>query len=127
TYGGGGIYNSYTLTTAHHPKFKPVVVHEFGHSFAALADEYAYSDDPSPMYPLDIEPWAQNITTKVDFALKWEGFPGTKLVEGGGYTNKGVYRSREDCRMRTNTCKDFCPVCQMAIEQMILFNTSGEF
>ena len=33
TYGGGGIYNSYTLTTAHHPMFKPVVVHEFGHSF----------------------------------------------------------------------------------------------
>ncbi len=32
-YGGGGIYNSYTLTTAHHPMFKPVVVHEFGHSF----------------------------------------------------------------------------------------------
>lgn len=28
-YGGGGIYNSYTLTTAHHPMFKPVVVHEF--------------------------------------------------------------------------------------------------
>lgn len=39
-YGGGGIYNSYTLTTAHHPMFKPVVVHEFGHSFAGLADEY---------------------------------------------------------------------------------------
>ena len=41
TYGGGGIYNSYTLTTAHHPMFKPVVVHEFGHSFGGLADEYA--------------------------------------------------------------------------------------
>ena len=39
-YGGGGIYNSYTLTTAHHPMFKPVVVHEFGHSFGGLADEY---------------------------------------------------------------------------------------
>ena len=44
TYGGGGIYNSYTLTTAHHPAFKPVVVHEFGHSFAGLADEYYYDD-----------------------------------------------------------------------------------
>lgn len=30
TYGGGGIYNSYTLTTAHHSMFRPVVVHEFG-------------------------------------------------------------------------------------------------
>ena len=36
TYGGGGIYNSYTLTTAHHPAFRPVVVHEFGHSFAGF-------------------------------------------------------------------------------------------
>ena len=44
-YGGGGIYNSYTLTTAHHPMFKPVVVHEFGHSFGGLADEYFYEDD----------------------------------------------------------------------------------
>ena len=36
TYGGGGIYNSYTLTTAHHPGFLPVVVHEFGHSFTSI-------------------------------------------------------------------------------------------
>lgn len=42
TYGGGGIYNSLTLTTAHHASFKPVVVHEFGHSFGGLADEYFY-------------------------------------------------------------------------------------
>ena len=41
TYGGGGIYNAYLLTTAHHAMFKPVVVHEFGHSFGGLADEYA--------------------------------------------------------------------------------------
>lgn len=44
-YGGGGIYNSYTLTTAHHPMFRPVVVHEFGHSFGGLADEYFYDRD----------------------------------------------------------------------------------
>ena len=44
-YGGGGIYNSYTLTTAHHPMFRPVVVHEFGHSFGGLADEYFYDND----------------------------------------------------------------------------------
>ena len=32
-YGGGGILNSYNLSMTHHKKFKPVVVHEFGHSF----------------------------------------------------------------------------------------------
>ncbi len=73
-YGGGGIYNSYTLTTAHHPMFKPVVVHEFGHSFGGLADEYFYDDDVmTDTYPLDVEPWEQNISTRVNFfASKWE-------------------------------------------------------
>lgn len=44
-YGGGGIYNSYTLTTTGHNNFAPVVVHEFGHSFGGLADEYFYEGD----------------------------------------------------------------------------------
>lgn len=56
-YGGGGIYNAFTLTTAHHPMFRPVVVHEFGHSFGGLGDEYFYEQDVmSDMYVLDIEP-----------------------------------------------------------------------
>ena len=65
--------NSYTLTTAHHPQFKPVVVHEFGHSFGALADEYFYDepDHTAGTYKLDYEPWEQNITSLVDFDSKW--------------------------------------------------------
>ena len=70
TYGGGGIYNSFTLTTAHHSKFEPVVVHEFGHSFGGLADEYAYTDAPSPLYPYDVEPWEQNIVNGVTCCLR---------------------------------------------------------
>ena len=66
-YGGGGILNSYNLSAAHHAKTLPVVVHEFGHSFAGLADEYAYDNEPIPMYPADIEPWEPNITTLKDF------------------------------------------------------------
>lgn len=72
TYGGGGIYNSYTLTTAHHQSFRPVVVHEFGHSFAGLADEYYYDDQYSEYYYPDCEPWEQNITTLFDFGSKWD-------------------------------------------------------
>lgn len=71
TYGGGGIYNSYTLTTAHHEGFRPVVVHEFGHSFGGLGDEYYYDDMYSPYYFADTEPWEQNITTMADFNSKW--------------------------------------------------------
>ena len=126
-YGGGGILNSYNLSMTHHPSFKPVVVHEFGHSFAGLADEYAYEEEAIPMYPHDIEPWEPNITTRVNFHEKWEDMigkvKGVWLFEGAGYSLKGVYRPCEDCRMRTNTCEDFCPVCQRAISRLIEFYT----
>ena len=94
-YGGGGILNSYNLSMTHHPKYRPVVVHEFGHSFAGLADEYAYETEDIPMYPHDIEPWEKNITTKVDFHGKWEDMIGKDskagLYEGAGYSHSREY------------------------------------
>lgn len=139
-YGGGGIYNAFTLTTAHHESFLPVVVHEFGHSFAGLADEYFYEQDVfSDTYPFDVEPWEQNITTLVNFEEKWKDMlpdnipipttPNSKepykigVYEGGGYSAKGIYRPAFNCRMRTNNATTFCPVCQRAIERMIKFYT----
>lgn len=71
TYGGGGIYNQVTLSTSDHPTFKQVFVHEFGHSYAGLADEYAYDDMDTEWYPADTEPWEPNITTLKDFQSKW--------------------------------------------------------
>ncbi len=140
-YGGGGIYNSYTLTAAHHPTFKPVLVHEFGHSFAGLGDEYFYEDDvATATYPLNVEPWEPNITTLTDFSSKWEDMlsPATPVptpqqandkypvgvYEGGGYSAKGIYRPSFDCRMRTNEYPEFCPVCQRAIRRIIEFYTN---
>jgi hypothetical protein len=126
TYGGGGIYNSYTLTTAHHPAFKPVVVHEFGHSFAGLADEYFYDDQYVEYYYPGTEPWEQNITTLADFESKWKDMLDAgqaELHEGAGYQSKGVYRPAYDCRMRTNRPHHFCPVCQRAIARIIEFYT----
>ena len=125
-YGGGGIYNSYTLTTAHHPLFRPVVVHEFGHSFGALADEYSTDSYDDPYYFPDVEPWEKNVTTLADFDSKWQdmidaGVAGVGKFEGAGYQSKGVWRPADDCRMRTNIAESFCPVCIRAIEQMILF------
>lgn len=70
-YGGGGIYNSLTIMGTDHPTFAPVLVHEFGHAFAGLADEYAYGDNEN-IYPADTEPWEPNITTLKDFAAKWQ-------------------------------------------------------
>lgn len=142
TYGGGGIFNSFTLTTAHHSKFEPVVVHEFGHSFGGLADEYAYTDAPSPLYPYDVEPWEQNITTLVDFDSKWKTFLPSDIkiqtgissdnsssctalgvYEGAGYSLKGIFRPTPDCRMRTNEASAFCPVCQKSLQRLIDFYT----
>lgn len=139
-YGGGGIYNSYTLTAARHPLMRPVVVHEFGHSFGGLADEYFYEQDVmSDTYPLDVEPWEPNITTLVDFPSKWQAlipdsvpqptpvadanrYP-IGLYEGGGYSFKGVYRPADQCRMRTNAHPSFCPACTDAMRRLILFYT----
>lgn len=126
-YGGGGILNSYNLSMTHHPKYRPVVVHEFGHSFAGLADEYAYETEDIPMYPHDIEPWEKNITTKVDFHSKWEDMIGKDskagLYEGAGYSLKGVYRAYPDCRMRTNENPEFCDVCKRILQNVIDFYT----
>ena len=124
-YGGGGVYNSYTLTDAHDPSFRPVVVHEFGHSFGGLGDEYPYGDD-DPMYFPDTEPWEPNLTTKHDFNGKWENLVKEKkagLIEGGGYLTKGVWRGFENCRMRTNEEPEFCLVCQQALKRLIDFYT----
>ena len=124
-YGGGGIYNSYNLTYAHGPQFRPVVVHEFGHSFGGLGDEYPYGDD-DPMYFADTEPWEPNLTTKHDFNGKWENLVKEKkagLIEGGGYLSKGVWRGFENCRMRTNEEPEFCLVCQQALQHLIDFYT----
>jgi hypothetical protein len=124
-YGGGGIYNSYNLTYAHGDRFRPVVVHEFGHSFGGLGDEYPYGND-DPMYFPDTEPWEPNLTTKYDFSSKWENLVKegkAGLVEGGGYLEKGVWRGFENCRMRTNEEPEFCLVCKQALIRLIDFYT----
>ena len=71
TYGGGGIYNQVTLSTTRHSTFTQVLVHEFGHGYAGLGDEYFYDDQYTSMYPDDTEPWEPNLTTLVDFDSKW--------------------------------------------------------
>lgn len=144
-YGGGGFFNSNALTAALNERFLKVIVHEFGHSFGALADEYFYDDDMSDTYPLDTEPWEANITTLVDFSSKWADMlpDGLKtkpvvthtdpkdnipqelgLYEGAGYTSHGVYRPVDYCIMRNNSyAYPFCPVCNRALRRMINFYT----
>jgi len=134
-YGGGGIYNHYSISAADNLQSRAVVIHEFGHAFGGLADEYyssavAYND----YFPLDVEPWNPNLTTLVDFDSKWKSMlsRGTAVptpaedrnkellgvYEGGGYVSKGVFRPMMDCRMHSNDAV-FCPVCSAALLRMI--------
>ena len=138
-YGGGGIFNHFSLASADNERSKPVFIHEFGHAFAGLADEYFYEWDDTyqDFYDLSVEPWQPNITTLVHFDKKWKSMlakdtpiptPPTDTLnvgvyEGAGYVAKGIYRPALDCRMRTNEAKGFCPVCQKAIVDMIKFLT----
>ncbi|MBD3178330.1 MAG: peptidase M64 [Candidatus Latescibacteria bacterium] len=140
-YGGGGIFNFYCSCTTDNEYSGYVFVHEFGHCFAGLADEYyssevTYNDE---MYPRGVEPWEPNITafTQRD-KIKWAGLIGddtpvptpddstyagvTGLFEGAGYSAKGLYRSSRDCIMLSKTM-EFCPACRRAINRMIDFQT----
>jgi len=137
-YGGGGVYNYYSGTTSDHSLTPKVFVHEFGHGFVGLADEYYTSDVAyEEFYPLSVEPWEPNITTMVNFDAKWKnlipaGTPvptpndpanrgKTGLFEGGGYMAKGIFRPAYDCRMKSNGPDGFCEVCRASIEKMIEF------
>ncbi len=137
-YGGGGVYNYYTGTTTGNQLSPKVFIHEFGHGFAGLADEYytstvAYDE----FYPLNVEPWEPNITTMVNFGAKWKKMIAkdipiptppeekykdvTGLFEGGGYSAKGIFRSEMDCRMKSNGPKGYCSVCRNAVKETIEF------
>lgn len=137
-YGGGGFYNHCGQSTVDHKLSDMVAIHEFGHEFAGLADEYftsavTYSD----YYNLKFEPWEPNITTNINFDSKWkpliaaetpvptprsDKFKGTTgMFEGGGYLSKGIYSPAMDCRMKSNEAPGFCPVCREAIVKMIGF------
>jgi hypothetical protein len=81
-YGGGGIFNLYATTytkelvPGQEWQMEYVYVHEFGHSFAGLGDEYytsstAYND----FYTPGVEPWEPNVTALLDRKnLKWKSF-----------------------------------------------------
>lgn len=72
TYGGGGIFNLYATVSSDSQWSPYVFVHEFGHHFAGLADEYYTSDVAYNPPAKRIEPWEPNVTALLDpKALKW--------------------------------------------------------
>ncbi len=137
-YGGGGIYNHFTVYVSDHQLSGELFLHELGHGLAGLGDEYydsevAYSD----FYSLDQEPLAANLTTLVDFDRKWKSMVAvnvpvptpvssefnsiTGVYEGGGYSARGIYRPYITCRMKENEAPGFCPVCRKTLSRMIRY------
>jgi hypothetical protein len=73
TYGGGGIFNLYSTVAADNAFGNYVFVHEFGHHFAGLADEYYTSSVAYAQGGERVEPWEPNATALLDPAnLKWK-------------------------------------------------------
>jgi hypothetical protein len=121
-YGGAG---GSVVTFSTNGLATEVCVHELGHSFAHLADEYS---TPYPGYPPgDSEP---NVTFQTARAnIKWNNWilgstpvptPQTTdysstvgLFEGARYLSTGIYRPMLDCKMR-DLGVPFCPVCKEA-------------
>ncbi len=141
TYGGGAIYNFYSVSSLH-SMAEFVLPHELGHGIGGLADEYvdenlSYAD----LHRTEYEPLEPNITNLVDFESKWktllaEGTPvptptNGKILrtengpigvyEGAGYSSKGVYRPVMHCMMRDYA--PFCPVCSQRLESVFQLYT----
>ncbi|HXR06582.1 MAG TPA: M64 family metallopeptidase [Candidatus Acidoferrum sp.] len=81
-YGGGSICLDYCITSVDNSSSQRVFIHELGHAFAFLADEYQGNVSYNDMYPKGVEPLDPNITEMLDPAnLKWKALltPGIAL------------------------------------------------
>ena len=110
TYGGGGIFNDQATSSVDSEFSDYVFVHEFGHHFAALADEYYTSDVAYESGPpgKKIEPWEPNVTALHDpAALKWRDLvtTGTPLPTPWSKAefeqhSRGIQAQRREIRKR---------------------------
>ncbi|HEV2761368.1 MAG TPA: IgA Peptidase M64 [Pyrinomonadaceae bacterium] len=115
TYGGGGIFNLYGTVAADNAWADYVFVHEFGHHFAGLADEYYTSSVAYAPATTRVEPWEPNVTALLNPArLKWRDLvtTGTPLPTPWG---KEAFEtsSREIQRRRAKIRADRRPESEM--------------
>jgi hypothetical protein len=145
-YGGGGIFNLYNVFAADSDYAEYIFIHELGHSFGALGDEYhdpgATSYDEEMFYPRGVEPWEPNITALLDPAnLRWGDMvvAGTPIptpataeyadrigaFEGAGYQAHGLYRPCFDSIMFHKVHMGYCPVSERAITRLVVWTANG--
>ena len=118
--GSGG-----SVATASRTSFSTLtMLHELGHTFGGVADEYTYGGSH---YPLSGARYRPNVDTNSNLhTIKWARFigkPGFEKVgayEGGYYRPRGVWRPEKNCIMKSLTRGiGFCAVCQEAIVKKI--------
>ncbi len=72
TYGGGGMFSVYATLSVDNSEADYLMIHEFGHHFAGLADEYYTSPVSYEAPAVIIEPWEANATALLDSKnVKW--------------------------------------------------------
>jgi hypothetical protein len=115
TYGGGGIHNLYSTVAADSTWADYVFVHEFGHHFAGLADEYYTSSVAYLPATNRVEPWEPNATALLDPGnLKWKDLvlPDTPLPTPWGKEEFEKY-AREIQARRTRIRSEHRPEGEM--------------
>src|SRR5690242_19039803 len=118
TYGGGGIFNLYSTVASDNAFANYVFVHEFGHHFAGLADEY-YTSPVEYTTPAErVEPWEPNVTALLDIStLKWRNLvsPFANVTPIPTPWNKQEFEtySREIQKRRAQLRKDKRPEAEM--------------
>ncbi|MBI3230674.1 MAG: DUF4214 domain-containing protein [Burkholderiales bacterium] len=100
TYGGTG--GEVAWVTAGNAKSADAVLHEFGHTFAGLQDEYVEQENDRPIDEL-ISVHLTNDLKHIPWK-NWLGFTdelGTVgIYEGGLYHSKGVWRATQESKMK---------------------------
>lgn len=118
TYGGGGIFNLYSTVASDNAFANYVFVHEFGHHFAGLADEYYTSPVEYAPSTERVEPWEPNVTALLDVStLKWRNLvsPFANVTPIPTPWNKEAFEvySREIQKRRVQLRKDRRPEEEM--------------
>ena len=125
TYGGGGMYGVFSTFAADNDWANYLFIHEFGHHFAGLGDEYFTSPVAYQPPAAVVEPWEPNITALLDpAALKWRTLatPGAPVPTPWPKAEFEAY-SRAIQERRTKLRADRRPESEMSA----LFQQEAEF
>jgi hypothetical protein len=135
-YGGSGFYNNYAVVSSSNRWSIKVLLHEFGHSFGGLGDEYVTDTAFCVIPQAGVDCAYPNVSSLPNGKVKWAKFikkstpVPTPVVsqykyevgvyEGASYCPRHLYRPYQKCLMRELAPGIFCPVCREAVVKRLL-------